>query len=512
MVAEPTLPFAVIDIGSSSIRMEIAQKRPSKPMEIVESLQQEVTLGADVFSAGFIHEKTIGLCVEAFRAFQTVLQEYSVSEQNLRVFATSAVREARNRDQFCDRIFMATSYSIQVLEESEASSFLYQAIRPLFLRNGPLKHENAIVVEVGAGSTEILVIGKGKLLYSHTYRLGSFRLRETLEHIPPDRIFGAMELQIQRTVRLVGHNIASLASPILLALGSDVSFAASQLNKGWDKQQVTSVTTDKLKKFTEKIFKLATEQMVKQFGLSFPSAETVAPSLLTVSQLAKNYKLKSVHISPHSMRQGVLWSMVSGRTWSPEFRNLILNSAIELGRRYKFDELHALHVAHTCSILCKELSTLHQLSDRDELLLNVAALLHEIGLFISHRAHHKHSMYVISQSEIFGLSSSDLKIVALVARYHRKSVPSTRHALFGSLDRTDRIRVFQMAALLRIATALDRSYQQRLKDFTVASTENTVIIGVKETIDTSLESHALVLKGNLFQTVFGKKIILHKTL
>jgi exopolyphosphatase/guanosine-5'-triphosphate,3'-diphosphate pyrophosphatase len=140
--------------------------------------------------------------------------------------------------------------------------------------------------------------------------------------------------------------------------------------------------------------------------------------------------------------------------------------------------------------------------------LHVAALLHEIGAFVSNRSLHKHSLYLIRNSEIFGLGKRNLLLVALVARYHRRASPQPMHEGYATLTRDERVAVAKMAALLRVAVALDESRSQRIHDFTCAVEGSRLVISIAQAEDLSLEQLALRQNGSLFEEVFGLRVLL----
>jgi exopolyphosphatase/guanosine-5'-triphosphate,3'-diphosphate pyrophosphatase len=141
-------------------------------------------------------------------------------------------------------------------------------------------------------------------------------------------------------------------------------------------------------------------------------------------------------------------------------------------------------------------------------ILHVAALLHEIGAYISNRAMHKHSMYLIRNSEIFGLGKRFLLLVALVSRYHRRASPQPGHEGYAILNREERVAVSKMAALLRVAVALDESRSQRLHDFSCSVEDSRLVISIPREEDLSLEQLALKQNGSLFEEIFGLRVLL----
>ncbi len=192
--------------------------------------------------------------------------------------------------------------------------------------------------------------------------------------------------------------------------------------------------------------------------------------------------------------------------WNSEFSNQIIRSAFDLARRYDVDQAHAQHVADLSQLLFDQLKEQHKLDPRHEVILYVAALLHEVGQFISIRSHHKHAMYVIRNSELFGLSRRDLNLVALTVRYHRRASPQPTHEGYTALDREDRVAVSKMAALLRVAVALDESRSQRIKELECRREDSQLVISVPGVDDLSLEQLAMRQSGSLFEEILGMSV------
>jgi exopolyphosphatase/guanosine-5'-triphosphate,3'-diphosphate pyrophosphatase len=207
------------------------------------------------------------------------------------------------------------------------------------------------------------------------------------------------------------------------------------------------------------------------------------------------------------LREGLLREIAAGGTWTEGFAEQAVQSALALGEKYNFDEKHSKQVAELSVRLFHELQPEHRLDKRFELLLKIAALLHEIGMFIGDRSHHKHSMYIIMNSELFGLTRKDLSLIALVARYHRRATPRPYHEEYTSLDRDSRIAVAKMAAILRVADALDRDHMQQVRAVTFTREPGQFVISIGDATDLTLERLALKEKANLFEEVFGMKAV-----
>jgi exopolyphosphatase/guanosine-5'-triphosphate,3'-diphosphate pyrophosphatase len=298
--------------------------------------------------------------------------------------------------------------------------------------------------------------------------------------------------------------------PTLLALGGDLRFAAAELLPRWNRRDLARLSVNTLSRFSKEIITQSADSLVKKYRLSYTDAETLGPALLTNVRLATALGIKSIYVTPISMRDGVLSEMAGARRWSDEFGEQIISSAVELGRKYLFDQRHAEHVADLAGRLFGALAEEHALGPRHELLLRTAALLHEIGLFISTRSHHKHSMYLIRNSNLFGLGPKDVLQTALVARYHRRAMPQPSHEGYAVLDRESRIEVLKMAAILRVADALDRSATQRVRSLDITVEHRRLILTVRNVTDVTLEHVAMDQKSNLFRMVYGREVVLRK--
>ncbi len=504
-------PVGVIDIGATSIRMAVAEIGEGGAVRTLETLSQAVSLGKDTFIKSAIDKATIEQCVRVLKSYRARLQEFQITHPSqIRVVATSAVREAENRLAFLDRIYIATGLEVEPLEEAEVNRITYLGIRPLLEGHTAQADARTLVIEVGGGSTELLVVRGESVLFSHTYRLGSMRLRETLEayRAPTIRLRHIMESQIARTVEQVRQHVSADGPVDMIALGGDVRFAASELLPDWDHVSLARLELVDLTRLTDRLLNLTDDQIARRYHLSFADSENVGPALLTYVQLARAFDLPHVLVTHVTLRDGLLKEMAAEEAWTEEFSNQIIRSALDLGRKFEFHEAHARHVAELSRMLFRQLRGEHQLDGRYELLLFIAALLHEIGLFVSNRSYHKHSMYLIRNSELFGLGRRDALLVSLVARYHRRSSPLPTHEGYATLDRDQRVAVAKMAALLRVAVALDESRSQRVGEVKCAAEDGRVVVSVPGLEDLSLEQLALDQSGTLFEETFGMPVLL----
>lgn len=511
----PPRQVAVIDIGSTSIRMAVGEIGQQHEVRKLETLAKPVSVGRDTFTQGAIRRSTIEACVRVLKSYRQILKEYQIERPDqIRVVATSAVREATNRLAFVDRIYIATGLRVEPLDEAEVTRVTYMGVQR-YLRDDPtLTESKTIVTEVGGGHTELLIIKQRNVLFSQTYRLGSLRLLKMLEtyRAPAFKLRAIMESQIRKTVEQMLADQPEDVGPLeMLAIGGDMRFAAAHLLPEWKQERAERIPLETLEAFTNRILSRTQDQIVRQYHVSFPDAETVGPALLAYVMLAKALKLPGVLVTNTNLRDGLLHEMALREGWTDEFRQQIIRSAIDLGRKFEFDVKHAMHVAELSSLLFRALQNEHRLEARYATILYVSALLHEIGLFVSNQAYHKHTMYLIKNSDLFGLGQRDVLLVALVARYHRRSSPQPTHEGYATLDRDTRVAVAKLAAILRLADALDDSRSGRIKQLDCSVEDDRFCISVPNIEDVSLEQLAMRQNSTMFEETYGMPVLLRPT-
>lgn len=505
---------AVIELGTTSIRMEIAQVHKDGSVESLDSFQQPVCLGRDTFTYGAISDDTIESCVKVLREFQTALTEYGITKKtDISALATSAVREAANLDAFLDRIYTATDIIIESIDEAEVNRLNCLAVTPCLKSEPLLRKDRTMVIEVGGGSTEILVFDEGKIISAHTYRIGSLRLQQMFEDTEISQVKRRhlMQSHIKRSVEQILLEPSHNNILALVTLGGDARFAASCIGTKNKSGSISAMKTAKLSKFTQEIIKETPDELVHRLHLAYPDAEALGPALMIYELLATALNMPKVFTGYATLREGALLDIASGGSWSDEFIQQVLRSVQETGEKYNYDEQHARTVTGFSLEIFDALQAEHRLDKHYRLILQVAALLHDVGTFISTRSHHKHSYYLIINSDIFGMSNRDINIAANVARYHRRSVPKNTHEQYSRLSREHRVAVSRLAAILRIADSMDRRHLQARRDIKVSFKQGVMVITMKNAGNISLETYALKEKSDLFRQIYGLNVELHTT-
>ncbi|HET7747294.1 MAG TPA: Ppx/GppA phosphatase family protein [Vicinamibacteria bacterium] len=506
---EPVRPVAVVDMGASAIRLLVAEAPPGKPVQVLEEVSRGVLLGKDTFTRGRLDPATIEATLKALEGFRRIIDQYGVVRY--RAVATSAVREAQNSDAFLDRVKIRTGLDVEVIDGSEENRLTYLAVREKLKDHPALETSEALLVEVGGGSADLSFLRKGQPVHSGTYPLGAVRMRQGIASWQGSHEQGTRLLvrHIHSVVDDIRHEMPLREVRHFIALGGDIRFAVTRVLG--DEALATGaavLSRDQFMAFCEEVQLLDPDQIVERYNLPQSEAETLVPALLAYRELLAETPSEQVLVPDASLRLGLLLDVARGEDGIgiEEFRKQVLASAAALGEKYRYDAPHARKVAELALRLFDELKKEHGLTERHRVLLEVAALLHDIGNYVNIRAHHKHTWYLLSVSDLFGLSQDDLAMVANVARYHRRALPSKSHLPYMALDRQSRLDVIKMAAIVRLANSLDADHLQKVKDLRIVTEDDEWVVEVDAAGDTTMERLAALARSDLVTEVFGRKV------
>jgi exopolyphosphatase/guanosine-5'-triphosphate,3'-diphosphate pyrophosphatase len=503
---------AVINCGSHTIRLIVAEYGGEARIQIVDTAIQYIGLGRDVFSTGFIRKKTMQQAIEVFLQFREMLAGWHIKPAEVRVIGTSAFREAKNRDAFVDRIEVRTGFQVAVVDGLEENRLTFLAVQHSLGEDFKRLHRvNSIIMEVGAGTTEIMLMRRGQMAAVHSLSFGAVRLDEQFRGshstlgIPTD----TLNQNLRPLKDLLASEIKTSSIREFVAVGNYAKIAADHIGESFNERTRTIARKD-LELLSEKVHQLTPEECADELGISILGLPGLANALQAYCRFLQGTSAKEILVPMGGNAEGLL--MEQGSFLDPEieerFNEQVIASAISLGKKYHFDFAHSMLVARLSLSLFDQLQNEHQMKEKARVLLHVAAILHDVGTYIRSSGHHKHGMYLVLNSEIFGLSPRDVRIVANVVRYHRKSMPSPGHTNFNSLNRSDRIRVLKLASILRVADAMDRSHSQKVSQLMARRKDEELILETDFSGDLSAERFSLMNKGLMFEEVFGLRVVL----
>jgi exopolyphosphatase/guanosine-5'-triphosphate,3'-diphosphate pyrophosphatase len=497
------LRVACVDMGSNAIRFLAAEFSDEVSYEVLAAERRPVRLGHSVFLSGVLDQQAMDAAVAALADFRTQMDEFEIV--HYRAVATSAVRESKNGGEFVKRIKREAGIELEVISGSEEARLVHTAVVTCI----PLGSRKWLLVDLGGGSVEVSLVDQHGAYWSESHTMGSVRLLEELTESGADP---------GRFRRLLAEYISVLKVPAMadgqqvagyIATGGNIE-ALAKLAGFPDEAGVSKLPVDTLRSVIEQLARLSYRQRVDDLALREDRADVILPAAMVYERLAELVGAGEILVPRVGIKEGVLFDLVSRLVWQSDHESRQVREvrigAVALGRKYLFDEAHALHVSEMALSLFDQLKSLHGLSKRDRKVLQAASLLHDMGQFVSYKGHHKHSLYLLSHSELPSFSQREMLMVANVSRYHRKAHPQPHHHYFISMPEEDRESVIKLSAILRVADSLDREHTQRVTGVTVKITDDDVSLWLDGTAGVLLEGWTLKKKANLFEKIFDRKI------
>jgi exopolyphosphatase/guanosine-5'-triphosphate,3'-diphosphate pyrophosphatase len=507
-----SIPQAVIEIGSTGIRLLVAEITEDKKRTILDRSELPVALGRDVFTTGTISRETLLQCLQILNRFGEQLEGWGITRSETTVIGTSAIREANNRDPVVDRIKVKTGFTVKVIDGIEENRLMYIAVTDCLKDESiSVRQSDSIILEIAGGATEMMLMDKGKMAGAHTMRLGTVIIEQQVKNMMGnlDDARRYIEEFIRNTRGSLNNELNLGKVQQFIAVGSDMRLAALFAGKPIATYLWEIDRTD-FDKFVDEIQHYTIDECIARFKLSYNDAQTLHVSLLAYKLFIKLTSVQKIIVPETSIREGVLISksVQPNEELQTEFNSQITASATNLLRKYRGDEKHAEYVRMMSLRLYDAMQNEIGLDSKARTLLEISAILHDVGMFIRAVDHNLHSKYIILHSEIFGLSRDDTSIVAQIVSYHRGGKTPQDDPEFRLLSRADRMTILKLSAILRAADALDRSHQQKIRDFTTSFSAESLTIRVKGHDNLLLEKMAIEEKGDLFENVFGYKIVL----
>ena len=474
--------LAAIDVGTNSVHMVVARPVRGGPPDFLARERMPVRLGSGGSDMKRLRPDAIDRAVAALDQCRRIAEAH---EADVAAVATSAVREAANAADFLRRARTEAGVSVEVVSGVEEARLIHLGA----LSAVPIAGRPHLVIDIGGGSTEVIVGAGTEPTLARSLKLGHIRLT--------DRFFPGGRVE-PGAVKACRRHIQAFIAPFLremtdfeVAVGCSGTIEALALmgaarrgaplravgNAALGRRDLDAVVDDILGRPDP-------ADRAKMAGLDPGRAEVIAAGAVLLRQMFKALGIQTLTVSTGALREGLLLDRFHRRDRSPasglhHLNDLRRSSVLAAARRYDQDVAHAEHATNLALELFDETRTVHGLGEPEREVLEAAGLLHNIGRFVAHAAHHQHSYYLIRHSEqLAGFTENELELIAQVARYHRKSAPRKSHPGFAGLDRGDQRRVRVLAGLLRVGIALDRTYRRVVRRVTAADDDRGLRIEV----------------------------------
>ncbi len=382
-----------------------------------------------------------------------------------KVMATSALREASNREYILDQIKLKTGFKINVIDNAEEQFLTLKAIKYKLDNYDKLIQEGAVIVVIGAGSIQISSYHHGELKYSQNVKMGALRIKE---------ILGGLEDQTLKYYRLLGEYIRVNLEGLeffsdrrsyehLVVVGGEIRVITNLIDENIT-DDVQYLKKKSFKDLENELIEKSTEEIKRHYDVKRERAEILVPSMMLFHQFIERTNSKDIIIPNVSLADGII------RFIHEDIYNLhvddvtvkdIVTNAVVLAKQYNYNRKHSQHVENIALLMFDKLRKVHGLK-QERILLQVACILHDIGKYISLDMHSVHSYELIRALELFGMSRMDMEMVANISRYHSMGVPKDNDENFNNLPTKERIIVAKLIAIIRMADALDRSHKQKI--------------------------------------------------
>jgi exopolyphosphatase/guanosine-5'-triphosphate,3'-diphosphate pyrophosphatase len=501
--------FAAVDIGSNSVRLKIARLQGGRLRALHED--REVTrLGEGVFGSGFLTPDSIAETVRVLRRFHRATQQ--IVTDSVRVVATSALRDARNSQAFLEWVRSATGWRVEVISGVEEARLIHLGL----VSSGRVDRSPTLMMDLGGGSCELTVTQGGHIRDAVILTLGSVRLTiDFLLHDPSrkgelKRLRGFVTREVNRIIDRIA---TAKVKTVIATSGTAAALAAvaSHLRRGASGQRLI-VSSAEMKRIAKRLARLPVAERRKIEGIGPRRAEIIVAGATVYQELLDRLRLKGFRYSPLGLRDGILAQMAadydrstrSGRQIEFERWESIM-TAVD---HYGVDRKHALDVRDAATLLFSALRSLHRLPPEYREWLSAAAMLYEVGDYVNRNGRHRHTHYIISNSEILGYTPQQRRLIAAVARYLGKSRPTLEDGPMKLLDPGDRADVQKAILLLRLARALNLGRSRAVERVRVAvrSAEVKLTLVPRRRMGVDLELWAIEKERDYFREVFGREL------
>ena len=504
--------YAAIDIGSNSIRMEAAEVAPGQPARILASDREVTRLGESVFRTGSVSEEAMQATITVLARMAGLYRKLDVV--GVRAVATSAIRDAHNQKEFLERASAAAGTRAEIISGREEARLIHLGVESCW----PQLDKSILIIDIGGGSAEIIAAGHGRLQEAFSKPLGAVRLRENfLKDDPPrpeqlHQMHAYISEKLAGALRRLGHGKWDRVIATSATASSVASAVARMPRTKRDEIDRLRISTAQVRRLYQKLSTRGLPARRKITGVGPRRAEIIVPGVAVLLDFLQEFRLPAAYYSRAGVRDGIIADLAL-RNVGAELSRLTRDQRREvesLGRRYGVGLDHARHVADIANLLFTALQPLHQLPAERGKELEAAAYLHDVGHFVSDTSHHKHSWYVISNSDLAGFTERERLLIAGLCRYHRKSLPKPEHSAFQALTPEERRALMFLIPILRLAENLDRDHEQHVRGVECRLRDGLVNLQVRSQGDLDLEKWGTERAAEAFQLVYNRPLSVSK--
>lgn len=496
---------AAIDVGSNYLRMSIVELGVDGNVNILEDLFQPNTIGRDTFASGRISPQTIKITCEVLSGFAKLMKDYRV--KIYKAIATSGLREADNRDYIIEQIRLVCGINVEIINTVQERFYVYKALRNHLIGTEDMDLKDTIIVNITSGGVEVSIYDAVGLKFTEYIKMGPLRLREILFELENKTISfpRVMEEYIDSKIFILKSKIKSMHIKRFIGLGGELDTILELCNI----KDNYFINNSKIEKLYLKLREMNTEQTMDFYNISFNSAKLLLPALLIFNSFLKMTNAEGIYAPMISLRQGILFDLSDGLfdiTGKKTSQNDIISSVWYIAEKYGVEKTHAQYVEKMSCTIFEKTWKWHRLGEREKLYLQVAAILHDTGNYVSFSEHGTHSYNIIRTQNIMSFSDRDLEIIANIARYHTSKIPVYSDQNYFALRHKEKIIVSKLSAILKIAESMDSSHLQKIEKIETNVSNGILYIKLQSGKDILLEKWDIMNNVEFFQEVMGIEI------
>jgi exopolyphosphatase/guanosine-5'-triphosphate,3'-diphosphate pyrophosphatase len=501
--------LAAIDIGTNSIRCINVEADPLGGFRVLDDEKAPVRLGEGLNKSGTISATATARAVAAIKRMAQISE--GLEAEIAAVVATSAVRKATNQSEFIAQVKSATGLDISVISGEQEANLANLSAHHNFV----MDQQRFGVTDIGGGSVEIVVSSGRHIEQIESLDLGAVFLTEKFLANDPfhDDELQKLRKYIRKQLKTIGIG-EGLPLSCLIGSGGTMTNIGSMVmamrGENYDSVHRYEILHSEIIHLLAMLVRKTHKERLQVAGLNPERADIIVAGMVLTDELMRRMRTNLLRINAQGIREGLILQSLQQRGLIPEqqqgrnWRTAILAFA----RSCRFDEQHSTQVSKLALKIFSCVAESSGLNERHRELLEAAALLHDIGYFISYDGHHKHSYHLIRHANLFGFTPQEREIIANLARYHRKSSPKKKHLNFAPLNEQDKDLVRKLAGILRLADGLDRRRNCQIKDIHCKYKGNAIELSLHGQGDLAVEIYGAQSKGDLFCNAFNCELII----
>lgn len=502
--------FAAINVGSYDTTMKIYQIMPRKGYKLLDMVSRHLELGADTYATGQLSNTSIDQLCDILLGFHKKMKEYDVKEY--RALATSAVREAGNCELALDRIVTRTKIRVLTASNSEHRFMMYEAIADKLKDFDKITSKNTAVLDVGAGSIQITIFDKQKISATQNIPIGALRVRENLSGMDATvfHMEGIMQEYIENELsNFENYYLKDKEIKHIIGVGEEIHALAQMLpemNVG------DTINTEQLDYICKKLENKAPTEIAESYGIPYEKAVFLVPAALIYKLLLSKAKAEVIYLVDVSFCEGMVVDYMDSTkklTLGHDFQSDIVSSAQSIAKRYRCNKAHCQSVSEAALLIFDNMKAFHGLDKRARLQLELASILHDCGKFVNMNNVSENSFHIVMSTEILGISHIERLEIAYICKYNAERLPAYVE-LQQDLSIEQYGKIAKLAAILKVANAMDRSHKQKINRFTVNMKNKQLVIMADTVHDIALEAGLFESKADFFEGVYGIRPVLRQ--